>query len=65
VEPSTVSDTTSRVESKRWKRFFNKMVNMRRLFNVQLEGRLLSKMKKNQLEFMKTTGHLQPVLENQ
>jgi hypothetical protein len=34
IEPSVVSDTTSTVESKRGKRFYNKMVNMRRLFNV-------------------------------
>ncbi len=64
IDPSTASDTTSVADAKRGKRFYNKMVNMRRLFNVQLEGRLFSKMKKNQLDFMKTTGHLQPVQEN-
>lgn len=42
IDPSVVSDTTSVAEGKRGKRFYNKMVNMRRLFNVQLEGRLFS-----------------------
>ncbi|TNV79932.1 hypothetical protein FGO68_gene10551 [Halteria grandinella] len=64
VEPSVASDTTSNVESKRGRRFYNKMVNMRRLFNVQLEGRLFSQMKKTQLDFMKSTGNIKPVMES-
>lgn len=42
IDPSTASDTSSVAYEKRLKRFTKKTENMRRLFNVQLEGRLFS-----------------------
>lgn len=65
-DPSDLGDATPSVKeaTRKGKKLMHKMLNMRRLFNVQLEGRMLSTMKKDQLNFMKTTGFQSKVHEN-
>jgi len=65
-DPSQLSEATpsERDATIKGKRLLHKMLNMRRLFAVQQESRIFSKMKKDQLDHMKQTGFASPVQDN-